>query len=76
MKAIIVLALVLFWYNYNSTDKDIPVKHHELKEISDTLYLPGLDSKPWTPCAYGEDRVVQRIAESHSDPAAKGHRYS
>ena len=44
MKAIIVLALVLFWYNYNSTDKDIPVTHHDLKDISDSLYLPGLDS--------------------------------
>jgi len=44
MKAIIVLALVLLYYNYNLTNKDTPFTNIELKDISDTLYLPGIDS--------------------------------
>ena len=44
MKAIFIVVLALFWYNYNFTEKDLLYTNSESKNISDSLYLPGLDS--------------------------------
>jgi endonuclease G len=44
MKAIFIVVLALYWYNYNFTEKEIPYVKSESGVLSDSLFIPKIDS--------------------------------